>query len=221
MSEELKRDVEEIATQMAKLRSTISEFRARHQMFYPGLFDGAPNVPRPELLTNCRVLHDRHEIIRHLPKRGVFSEVGTMYGDFIVRVIEICNPSQVHIFDYGMNNIRSDNKSKLDAYGNVTYHVGDSSENMAKLPDEYFDVIYIDADHSYDGVWKDLMQASKKIKPCGYIVCNDYTNFDPIQLLPYGVYSAVNRFANENNFRFEFIALANFGFHDVAIRRWS
>ena len=220
MSEDLKRDIEHIDSQLVKLRLTINEFRNKHKTLYPGLLDGAPNVPRPELLTNCRVLNDRHEIIRHLPKKGVFAEVGTMYGDFIVRVIDINQPAEVHLFDYAMNNIRTENKSKLDTYGNVKYYVGDSSENMATMPDEYFDVIYIDADHSFDGVWKDLMQAIKKIKPCGYIVCNDYTIFDPIQMSPYGVYSAVNRFVNENNFRFEFIALAPFGFHDVAIRRW-
>jgi Methyltransferase domain len=220
MSEELTRETEQIDSQMVKLRLTRDEFRNKHQMLYPGLWNGPSNVPRPELLTHCRVLHDRLEIIRHLPKRGVFAEVGTMYGDFIVPVIEINQPAEVHLFDYTMNNIRQENKSKLDTYGKVRYYVGDSSESMAKMPDEYFDVIYIDADHTFDGVWKDLMQAIKKIKPCGYIVCNDYTNFDPITLFPYGVYSAVNQFANENNFRFEFIALAPFGFHDVAIRRW-
>ena len=219
MSEELERDIKDINAQLLKARATISEFRKKHHMLYPGLLDGAPNVPRPELLTTCLVLHDRHEIIRRLPKKGVFAEVGTLTGDFVVRVIELNQPAEVHIFDYGMQNIRKENKAKLDAHGNVKYYVGDSSQNMAKMPNEYFDVIYIDADHSFEGVWKDLMQAIKKIKPSGYIICNDYTNFDPIQLTPYGVYSAVNKFVNENNFRFEFIALAPFGFHDVAVRR--
>jgi Methyltransferase domain len=220
MSEELERDIANIDSQVLTLRLTINDFRNKHQMLYPGMIDGAPNVPRPELLTNCRVLNDRHEIIRHLPTKRVFAEVGTMFGDFIVRVIEIGQPAEVHIFDYGMNNIRAENKAKLDAYGNVKYYVGDSSQSMAKMPDEYFDAIYIDADHSFDGVWKDLMQAVKKIAPAGYIICNDYTNFDPLQVAPYGVYSAVNKFANENNFRFEYIALSPFGFHDVALRRW-
>jgi len=160
MSEDLKRDIKRINSQLVKLRLAIKEFRNKHQMLYPGLLDGAPNVPRPELLTNCRILNDRHEIIRHLP--GALAEVGTMYGDFIVRVIDISQPAEVHLFDYRRNNIRPENKLKLDGYGNVKYYVGDSSENMAKMPNEYFDVIYIDANHSFDGVWKDLMQAIKK-----------------------------------------------------------
>jgi hypothetical protein len=205
---------------VSELRSAIADYRKEHKMFYPGMFDGAPNVPRAELLTNCRVLHDRDEIIRHLPKKGKFAEVGTMYGDFIVRVLKINEPAEVHVFDFGMNNIRTEHRVTLDAYGGVRYHVGDSSASMAKMPDEYFDVIYVDADHSFAGVSKDLIQAGRKIKPSGYIVCNDYTNFDPIQLVPFGVYSAVNQFANENNFRFEYLALSPFGFHDVALRRW-
>jgi ubiquinone/menaquinone biosynthesis C-methylase UbiE len=219
MLEERASDVERIDVHFKQLRSMIRDFGSKHKMFYPRLFDGAPSVPRPELLTNCRVLNNRLEIIRGLPQGGVFAEIGTMYGDFIVRVLEINQPEEVHIFDYGMQNISAANKVKLDAYGKVKYHVGDSSSNLASLPDEYFDVIYIDADHSFHGVWKDLMQAIKKIKPSGYIVCNDYTNFDPIQVIPYGVYAAVNKFANEYNFRFEFLALSSMGFHDVALRR--
>jgi hypothetical protein len=220
VSEEAQADIAFIDAKVAELRLAVGDFRKRHNMFYPGMFDGAPNVPRAELLTNCRVLNDRHEILKHVPPGGRFAEVGTMYGDLIVRVLEICKPSEVHVFDYGMNNIKVENKAKLDAFGKVSYYVGDSSENMAKMPDEFFDVIYVDADHSFAGVWKDLMQAfNLQGIEVRIVIADDIAgglNFFP----PYGVFSAVNKFANENNFRFEYLGLSPFGFHDVALRRW-
>jgi len=56
------------------------------------------------------------------------------------------------------------------------------------------------------------------LKPDGRLICNDYTTWDPIQCIPYGVYSAVNRFANERSLQFEFLALHPYGFHDVCLR---
>ena len=204
---------------LAKLRAEISAYRGKHGKLYRGSFDGAPVVPRAELLSDCRVLHDRHDIVARLPQGGVFAELGTMFGNFAAKVLELYRPSELHLFDFGFNNLTGANRAALEASGKVRFHVGDSSSKLAEMPDGYFDVVYVDADHSYAGVCKDLQQALKKTKPGGYIVCNDYTNFDPIQMVPYGVYSAVNRFANDNNLQFVFIALSAWGFHDVALRR--
>jgi len=105
-------------------------------------------VPRPDLLTECRVLHDRLEIFRHLPPGGVLAEVGTMFGDYIVQLLDVYRPSEVHVFDYGLNNLRPQHKATLDTYGSVTFHVGDSLTKLSELPDHHFDVIYGDADLS-------------------------------------------------------------------------
>lgn len=212
-------DAMSIDDKYVELRKAVAGYLETHKKFHRRIFDGAPAVPRPELLTHCRVLNDRYEIIRRLPKGKIFAEVGTLTGDFIVRVLELCEPSELHLFDFGFNNLRSENRAILDKFGKAHYHIGNSSKQLSSLADNYFDVIYVDADHSYQGVLKDLEQAIKKVKPDGYIICNDYTNFDPIQVMPYGVYAAVNRFANENNLVFEFIALSAMGFHDVALRR--
>ncbi len=176
-------------------------------------------APRPELLEGCQVLAERLEIMRRLPQNRVFAEIGTLFGDFIVDVIDIQKPCEVHLFDQSFEPLRPENRARLDSYGNAFYHTGDSSRLLAEFPDATFDVVYIDADHSHDGVWKDLVQGLRVLKPDGRLVCNDYTSWDQIQCIPYGVYSAVNRFANEQNLQFEYLALHPYGFHDVCLRR--
>lgn len=47
---------------------------------------------------------------------------------------------------------------------NVVKMRGTSYTELEKFDDKYFDVIYIDADHSYEGVLKDLEIAKKKAK---------------------------------------------------------
>jgi SAM-dependent methyltransferase len=201
------------------VRERLAAYLQRRGRFYPGVLDGTPVAPRPELLKGCEVLADRLEIMRRLPQNRVFAEIGTLFGDFIVDVIDIQRPLEVHLFDQSFEPLRPENRARLDSYGNAFYHTGDSSRLLAEFPDATFDVVYIDADHSYEGVWKDLMQGLRVLKPDGRLVCNDYTSWDQIQCIPYGVYSAVNRFANEQNLQFEYLALHPYGFHDVCLRR--
>ena len=56
----------------------------------------------------------------------------------------------------------------------VTIIKGDSTEELNKFSNNYFDMIYIDADHSYEGCKKDLNESYKKIKNGGWILGHDY-----------------------------------------------
>ena len=208
-----------VDTAFRDLRSRLNFYLRQRGGFYPGVLDGAPVVPRPELLEGCRVLSERLDIMRRLPQGGVFAEVGTLFGDFIVDVIDIQKPSEVHLFDQSFAPLRDENRRRLDSYGRASYHTGDLSRLLAEFPDATFDIVYIDADHSFDGIWKDLVQGLRVLKRDGRLVCNDYTTWDQIQCIPYGVYSAVNQFANEQNLCFEYLALHPYGFHDVCLRR--
>jgi hypothetical protein len=91
---------------------------------------------------------------------------------------------------------------------------------LENFPDNYFDWIYIDADHSYEGVKKDINKSKTKVKRDGLLVFNDYTPWSVAELIPYGVPKAVNEFCIANNWEIIYFALDSyFGYHDVAIRR--
>lgn len=70
---------------------------------------------------------------------------------------------------------------------------GDSSTLMSELEDTY-DYIYIDGDHTYEGVKKDLWEAPRLLNEDGVIICDDYGNAQSIR-------DAVADFCTEFGFR--------------------
>lgn len=67
-----------------------------------------------------------------------------------------------------------------------------------KFNDNSIDAIYIDGDHSYEGVKSDLELYYPKVKKNGLILLDDYKNF-------IGVKKAVDEFCNKNNIRGEIV----------------
>ena len=84
----------------------------------------------------------------------------------------------------------------------------DSEKAADMFPDEYFDFIYIDADHSYEGVVRDLKAWWPKIKKGGLFCGDDYIpddgdiwltgQGDPVYAGKFGVRKAVNEFVDSN-----------------------
>jgi FkbM family methyltransferase len=86
----------------------------------------------------------------------------------------------------------------------------DSVKAASMFPDEYFDFIYIDADHSYEGVVRDIAAWWPKIKKGGLFCGDDYIPEDgdiwltvgqepPVYAGKFGVRKAVNEFISRNN----------------------
>jgi hypothetical protein len=71
---------------------------------------------------------------------------------------------------------------------------GLSYEMSKGIKDSELSMVYIDADHSYDGVKRDLNAFYSKVKSGGIIAGHDYTN------LEYGVFEAVAEFCKEKNY---------------------
>jgi hypothetical protein len=69
----------------------------------------------------------------------------------------------------------------------------------SRFPDEYFDFVYIDGNHSYDAVKDDLIKWYPKLKKGGLIAGDDYSKFSEEKLFNYsfGVKRAVDEFAFE------------------------
>jgi hypothetical protein len=101
----------------------------------------------------------------------------------------------------------------------VVLHEGDSADELAKVPDNYFDWIYIDGDHSYEGVRRDIAVAKHKLQPDGILALNDYTNWSIWELLPYGVLRAVNELCVQERWEMLFYCMDTNNYCDVAVRR--
>jgi protein-L-isoaspartate O-methyltransferase len=177
-------------------------------------------------IKNCRFLESRLKMLEYLPKNSVVAEVGTQYGYFAEQIMAIAKPKKLHLLDYSFDLFKAEISKKQKSLvqegienGTVELHEGDSSTNLRSFPDEYFDWIYIDADHAYQGVCKDIQQGYTKVKAEGMMVFNDYTNWSVCEVMPYGVAKAVNEFCIANNWEMVFFAFHCLGYHDVAIRK--
>jgi Methyltransferase domain len=175
---------------------------------------------------NCRLVESRVKMLEYLPKNSVVAEVGTQYGRFAEKILAIAQPQKLHLIDGNFDLFKAEINQKplLQAgieNGTVELHEGDSSTTLASFSEEYFDWMYIDADHAYEGVCKDIDRGHSKVKPDGLMVFNDYTNWSVCEIMPYGVAKAVNEFCIANNWEIVFLALQPFGYHDIAIKRNS
>ena len=72
-----------------------------------------------------------------------------------------------------------------------------------EIPDESLDAVFIDADHSYDAVSKDLPFWWKKLKKGGWLLGDDYNSCHP------GTTKAVYEFKIKNNLDITFLTKPN------------
>jgi hypothetical protein len=179
----------------------------------------APHALGKHSLRRCRLLPDRVELLKHLPRRARVAELGTYYGSFAKQILETCAPIELALFDLTFHLLDAAYFAPHIELGRVRLHEGDSSTLLRTFPDEHFDWIYIDGDHSFEGVSKDIAVAKTKIKRNGLLVFNDYTVFSPLERCQYGVQRAVNDLCLNDDFEILFFALHVLGYHDVCLRR--
>ncbi len=143
----------------------------------------------------------REFILRRMPSRGIVAEVGVDLGDFSEKILLFNRPRELHLIDpwtaeggeYGQHKaegaaansnrklptvarfavVRDRFASEIDVRG-VFLHRANSDVAGAEFADGYFDWVYIDGNHSYEFVRNDLELYWRKLKPGGYIVCDDY-----------------------------------------------
>lgn len=172
-----------------------------------------PGLPH-ELVSDCRMCGDRRVLIEQLPKGGVVIELGTYRGEFAREILARNAPARLHVADIDYSQF---DKSILDD-PRVVQHTGLTHEILATFPNESFDWIYVDADHSYEGALRDARASSAKLKPGGYLVFNDFAIIDP-HLGHYGVHRAVLQFINEVRWPMAYFALEPYALYDVAFRK--
>lgn len=105
--------------------------------------------------------------------------------------------------------------------GRLHLHQSDSVQALESFPDHFFDWIYVDAQHTYEGVKRDIAAARRKVKADGLLIFNDYTIWSYMEMQPYGVVPAVNEFCIEHHWALAYLALPDHMYCDVAIRRMN
>jgi len=159
-------------------------------------------------VNKCLVISSRENLLYYLPKNAVVAEVGTQTGYFAINIIDVNQPAILHTIDINWSIFETEKFVREIESGVIQIHEGDSVGILSQFPEQHFDWIYIDADHSYYGVYRD-----KKV----ILVFNDYTSWSPLEAHPYGVSRAVNEFCLTQGWEFIFLALSTNGYHDVAI----
>lgn len=207
---------EDVEMKRRAFATALKEFAAQKGRYH----NPAPELPA-EKLAGCEVLPNRLMILDRLPKGAVIAEVGVDRGDFSLEILKRCTPQRLHLFDLDMT--RLTNSAVLNAIAErgsaVKTHAGDSATNLRKVPDSYFDVIYIDGDHSYDGVKRDIEAAVPKLKADGVLIFNDYAVWSSTTMYHCGVARAVHEFVRENPWKFRYLALQSMMYNDVMLVR--
>ena len=172
-------------------------------------------------LGGSTLVHHREVLLNFVPKNSVCAEVGIFKCSYSKKILEATNPEKLHLIDISNDSIElaSNLFPKEIESKKVKLHKGDSSTILSQFPNEYFDWVYIDGDHSYSGCKKDLDAALPKMKVNGKILLNDYIYFSSSNMEKFGVVEAVNEFCIANNFKIKYMSLHGRMYNDVYLEK--
>ena len=161
----------------------------------------------------------RERLLERLPKRAVCAEIGVYQGRFSELILRIARPKKLHLIDpwkyeadpaYDqsfMGGAKGQSQARMDAMHDtvvkvfksrrVDIHRAGSAECSSLFPDNYFDWIYIDGNHQYEFVKRDLELYFSKVKGGGLIAGDDYDR-GPNHWSKDGVKHAVDEFVSKD-----------------------
>ena len=206
-----------------------------------------PAITSDHVAPNARLYADRYNMMKWINKDVVagglaIAEVGVAFGDFseflrdtftpdlfvaidtfVVHTLTECMGTPVADRMHGMTH-EDYYRQRIDthAHGRVGIVKAVSHVGLARYPDHFFDLIYLDAGHLYEDVMADVAVAAQKLNSPGILVFNDYTCFDQrdgVAAGPYGVIPAVNQLLGTGEWQVVGFALEKFMFCDIALRK--
>jgi len=180
----------------------------------------APPLP-DEKYQGCEVLKDRFALLDRLPKGAAIAEVGVDRGLFSDEILSRCAPSSLTLIDHDFGRLASPHVLTLLSSGDPRLSLlrGDSGDCLAKMPENSLDVVYIDADHSYEAVRRDIAAALPRLKPDGVLIFNDYAVWSPSSMHHCGVARAVNELCLKSDWRLRYLAMQPMMYNDVMLVR--
>lgn len=156
---------------------------------------------------------DRESIAEYVNNTHSICEVGVKDGEFFSHLVKN-NPKlavAVDLWDSYTNDNQNDlNYSLLEIqkfeesfrkkFSNSKILKMSSIQTSTMFDDNTFDLVYIDADHTYESVKYDLNFWYPKIKSGGIFAGHDYCEYYiEVSKTRFGVVDAVNEFVKENN----------------------
>ena len=166
----------------------------------------------------------RDQLLNFMPRAGTVAEIGVAKADFSRNILAHAAPARLHLIDPWIHQQRSDyahdisnvkDSEQEDRHlfvrnglraeiesGQVILHREYSKDACIKFSDNYFDWIYIDGLHSYQGVKEDLDNYLPKVKPDGFILGHDFANHPEATAMEFGVVKAVEEFVRTKGLAF-------------------
>lgn len=224
-----------IRTILRQLGYDVYRYHKQSQWKPPQVLSGL-KLPLP-IMSVCKLLPDRDHVLPLLSQGGIAAEVGVAYGDFSRKIIDIVKPEKFYAIDlfpngpgieFGRTDLSDSNLKHrefiehkfLSEIGKGAFFIkqGLSWKVLETFDDNYFDYVYLDAGHDYDSVKKDIAILYNKIKNGGILQFNDYTHFDWMTGVPYGVIRAVDEFLLCGKHQILYYCFQPDGFDDIVVR---
>ena len=158
------------------------------------------------------LIASRNKVLNNINLVG--AEIGVHRGEYSVQIYNFFKKEKFNLNfflvdqwivddefkEYGSNNLDVAYKHVQQRFKNNKdiKIMNTSSLNASKdFKDEYFDFVYIDANHDYEFVLQDLKLWFPKLKSKGILFGDDYSR-------PYGVHQALAEFTHENKLTVHF-----------------
>lgn len=138
---------------------------------------------------------NRVRMLEQMPKGGRCAEIGVWNGGFSGVILDVTAPSELVLIDpwdllsdqssgewthkkhedhSEMNRMYENVRSNYEHLPQISIRKGFSADVLSSFPDGYFDWIYIDGNHLYEFVRKDVELGFRKVKPGGIIAGDDF-----------------------------------------------
>jgi len=135
----------------------------------------------------------RGRLLGRMPKGARVAEIGVWEGNFSRRILEICEPAELHLIDpwqympeFGNTGFgRKKNEFLMEQkYQDVVaafrddprvkIHRATSADALGAMPDGSLDWVYVDGNHNEPFIGNDLDLCLRKVKPGGIIAGDDF-----------------------------------------------
>lgn len=144
-----------------------------------------------------RNMKSKNKILQIIPKNSVGAEIGVHLGNFSENIIKNVRPKLIYLIDPWLvsnNPVHANSwysgdtitqkvmderyqsvRRKFSSYKDNVKIIRKFSRDAAEeIPDNSLDFVYIDGDHSFDGVMTDFDFFYPKVKVGGFICGDDY-----------------------------------------------